>query len=727
MEALAAAAEAATEAEDDGPSPADDYDPRRGALPSDDEEGPDDPDDEADALPPGEVDAAGEAIEEDDAAEAAAEGGTRVAACPPLPAVLGSLKNAEMQLQLRWRGLSTGGNKAQLLGRLEKAVADGVAVLDALPDRAGRAAAAQVAESAGWEVLDESKIQRPVYTGSDKFVPKPELGFTPQSHPFDYMQAYYPRAVRDLEVENSNRYRHHLAANYKEIYPGARKIDTRTNSLAHAMLICQGLSPVPTQRTLFRRSFAYKGHRGGDLMTKSRWLEWKAFFHISHPGEAPVYGTDAWDELHKVRPFLDAYLKACVENIVAGRKFSIDEITIGFQGHHARLKLRCGKFKRAGDGFQADAIVLEGGYVLFLVFRGDNTVPTYEKTFSPLHNRCLMLLSKLLLDGHTGWWDNLYPSLPVVKAIASGGQYTAKIPAGPRAGQTDTITVPKTGTSGTARVNRGVPSQCKQPNPKADKISKKRIDELKAKPLEERMKSAMTTSEPRIICASVFDNGPVHMLDTIHTSAGIITIQKPWFDHTSKKKTLAAIRISALIHAYNHGMDYVDIRDHLGHEYNFDGGFWRDRKWWMPIFKELFKSACDQGYVVYKRVCEIAEEKRQEAAAAAGRGGRGRGRAGTPAKGRGQPRSRPIVPMTHLDFMEKIAEGFVIEAYNSTKSRNPDKISLQAYDLGMLERAMSEMRGAAPPSAGAQGAAASAGQSGSAGGSGVKRKLKVRG
>ena len=57
MEALAAAAEAATEAEDDGPSPADDYDPRRGALPSDDEDGPDDPvpDDEADALPPGEV------------------------------------------------------------------------------------------------------------------------------------------------------------------------------------------------------------------------------------------------------------------------------------------------------------------------------------------------------------------------------------------------------------------------------------------------------------------------------------------------------------------------------------------------------------------------------------------------------------------------------------------------------------------------------------------------
>ena len=63
-------------------------------------------------------------------------------------------------------------------------------------------------------------------------------------------------------------------------------------------------------------------------------------------------------------------------------------------------------------------------------------------------------------------------------------------------------------------------------------------------------------------------------------------------------------------------MNNVDNRDHLSHEYNLDGGFWRDRKWWMPIFKELFKSSCDQGYVMYQRVCEIAEEKRVAAVAA---------------------------------------------------------------------------------------------------------------
>lgn len=50
---------------------------------------------------------------------------------------------------------------------------------------------------------------------------------------------------------------------------------------------------------------------------------------------------------------LDEYLRRCLDNISSrGRTFSIDEITIGFQGHHARLKMRCGKFKRAGDGFQ---------------------------------------------------------------------------------------------------------------------------------------------------------------------------------------------------------------------------------------------------------------------------------------------------------------------------------------------------------------------------------------
>lgn len=129
-----------------------------------------------------------------------------------------------------------------------------------------------------------------------------------------------------------------------------------------------------------------------------------------------------------------------------------------------------------------------------MVFRGDNTVPVFEKKFAPLHNRCLLLLSKLVLDGHEGYWDNLYPSVEVARTVAAGGVYKATVPAGPNAGKEVTIAVPKTGTwSG----------------------------------LAQRMKSAMTTTEPPVICASVYDNAPVYMLSTIHTCAEIMTIFKP--------------------------------------------------------------------------------------------------------------------------------------------------------------------------------------------------------
>ena len=91
------------------------------------------------------------------------------------------------------------------------------------------------------------------------------------------------------------------------------------------------------------------------------------------------------------------------------------------------------------------------------MFRGDNSSNLQDNILT-LHNRCLKLLSKLLKDGQEGYWDNLYPSLDVAQEVARGGTYSAKVPAGPRAGETETITVPvpKTGTCGTARANRGI-------------------------------------------------------------------------------------------------------------------------------------------------------------------------------------------------------------------------------------------------------------------------------
>ena len=388
---------------------------------------------------------------------------------------------------------------------------------------------------------------------------------------------------------------------------------------------------------------------------------------------------------------------------------------------------------------QADALVLENGYLLFLVFRGDNTVPVFEKKFSPLHNRCLWLISKMLNNGGELYWDNLYPSRDVAAAISAGGKYEGTVPAGPHAGETITITVPKTGTCGTARTNRGIDPNCRQPAKDGKgALSPKQIEELKAKPLEERVKSSMTKSEPRVLCVSVFDNGPVHMISTIHKDGDkIVTIMRNRWDAAEHKVKPMPIERLMLIDEYNHTMDFVDIFDQLGHYYNLDGHVWRDRKWWMPIFKSIFKASCDQGYVVYKRVCEIAEAKRKaeldkaenEAEARKQRSG------DSPAGSAGKIKleklraAKKIKSMPHFDFLEKIAEGFVIEAYNSTKSKEESKIKLDAYNLDRIERALAELRGEAAPSSAAQGERATAtsanATNGLKGGKSVKRRIEV--
>ena len=82
----------------------------------------------------------------------------------------------------------------------------------------------------------------------------------------------------------------------------------------------------------------------------------------------------------------------------------------------------------------------------------------------------------------------------------------------------------------------------------------------------------MTTSEPRVIVASVFDNGPVHMIDTIHTSAGIITIHKKRWDAETKAIIAKPLRILQLVDDYNHGMDWVDVKGQMGTGQEARGG-----------------------------------------------------------------------------------------------------------------------------------------------------------
>ena len=100
-----------------------------------------------------------------------------------------------------------------------------------------------------------------------------------------------------------------------------------------------------------------------------------------------------------------------------GVAFSIDEMTIGFQGHHAD-KLRI-TYKNEGDGFQADALCQEG--FTFQVFMRNDPAPIkyLNQGLSPLHSRVMSLFDCLQDCHHHCAMDNLYNSANFCRAAVN--------------------------------------------------------------------------------------------------------------------------------------------------------------------------------------------------------------------------------------------------------------------------------------------------------------------
>ena len=71
----------------------------------------------------------------------------------------------------------------------------------------------------------------------------------------------------------------------------------------------------------------------------------------------------------------------------------------------------------------------------------------------------------------------------------------------------------------------------------------------------------MTEVDPNVLCVSFFDNGPVHMLTTIHKSAEFITIHRRRWDGKELKIVELPIERLEEIHDYNTNMNNVDIFD----------------------------------------------------------------------------------------------------------------------------------------------------------------------
>jgi hypothetical protein len=91
---------------------------------------------------------------------------------------------------------------------------------------------------------------------------------------------------------------------------------------------------------------------------------------------------------------------------ILGRTFSVDEQTIGFQGHH--VDKRRITYKDEGDGFQCDCLA-QDGWTHQVYFRNEPAPAEYLRMgLSPLHARVMWLFDCVKHKWHVCGLDNLY-------------------------------------------------------------------------------------------------------------------------------------------------------------------------------------------------------------------------------------------------------------------------------------------------------------------------------
>ena len=142
-----------------------------------------------------------------------------------------------------------------------------------------------------------------------------------------------------------------------------------------------------------------------------RHKEFKAFLAYQDPTIEPPSKLQYpnW----KVRPLL-VWMNSILPQVWnLGPEFSINEMTIGFQGKQGDKRRIT--YKRAGDGFQCDALY-KNGYTYQLYFRNHPAHLKYpKKKLSPLHSRGMALFESLTDEINICAMENLYNSTTFCK------------------------------------------------------------------------------------------------------------------------------------------------------------------------------------------------------------------------------------------------------------------------------------------------------------------------
>ena len=409
------------------------------------------------------------------------------------------------------------------------------------------------------------------------------------SHPVHWFQAFIPHKKRnddDFCIENLLTWTN-MRAWLDNAALGGKYSDFKNFTVDDIMkhiglYLFQGLSPSPQVDMKFHpqgqdpvngNDFICASFGGNVSASKRRHRHFKSFFTSCNP-RRPIPSRTTHPNW-KVHPFLKHILEVSKEAACLGRNLSIDEQTIGFQGHH-KDKQRI-TYKKEGDGFLADALCSDG-YTYAFHFRHQPASEKIMKTYkcSPLHARVLGLISQLPHKYYTLGMDNLYMSAKLCR-LAYGLDQRVMIHG---------VTRPSL---------RGIPPAIKQ-----NEVTRKGDLEK----VRHTVKAAVLKGDEvckGLVAISLYDTKPVYFLT--NACEGITWTQKGKKVYDTKEKKTCKMPFYRLnvIDFYNHNMGNVDLADQLRNVYRYDTSWHRNRKWWWSIWWWGFQLLLTNAYVLYKK------------------------------------------------------------------------------------------------------------------------------
>jgi hypothetical protein len=333
--------------------------------------------------------------------------------------------------------------------------------------------------------------------------------------------------------------------------------------------VLNGISPSPSLDKKFDRNdmanfnpFVNSNFVAGSPVTRLKIF--RAYFGMQDP-DKPVPERKS-SPLFKVLPIIKLIRKISPLAWDCGKNVAVDEQTISMTGHHAD-KMRI-TYKRAGDGFQCDAIC-DDGFTFSIYFRNEPPPAKYTSMgLSPLHSRVMWLFDQLKDKGHRCRVDNLYMSCRFAKFCW------------------------------TRKGGRGVPQLVCQ-----EEVIKKSIEAT----VRGTVKAAVLEGDPdcpNLVAVSVYDTKPVHFISMVSECIEWITkSRKMWNKAVQALVSVEFLRLN-INDDYNREMNDVDIFDHLRTIYEFDHWL-RNRKWWWAIFLYAMGVLLTNAYLVY---CSVMDE-----------------------------------------------------------------------------------------------------------------------